>query len=165
MKERERRRGNRERSREAMKQRMKPVTRRKKQRKAKNSASILQRLRFNPTKIPIITTFESPIYRESASFPHQAQSIAASRKKKTMGINTVTLYICHHQIVETDSDTFFSIFLDLGMKYYFLLSFFCWIGLDLILVSIPFCFPSLSLSLFSNICVHSFFFFYLENTF
>ena len=75
-----------------------------------------------------------------------------------MGINTVTLYICHHQIVETDSDTFFSIFLDLGMKYYFLLSFFCWIGLDLILVSIPFCFPSLSLSLFSNICVHSFFF-------
>ena len=77
-----------------------------------------------------------------------------------MGINTVRLYICHHQIVETDSDTFFSIFLDLGMKYYFLLSFFCWIGLDLILVSIPFCFPSLSLSLFSNICVHSFFFFF-----
>ncbi|KAL0011358.1 hypothetical protein SO802_006466 [Lithocarpus litseifolius] len=32
---------------------MRPGSRRKKQRKAKNSASILQRLRFNPTKIPI----------------------------------------------------------------------------------------------------------------
>ena len=30
--------------------------------KAKNSASILQHLQFNPAKIPIITTFESLIY-------------------------------------------------------------------------------------------------------
>ena len=80
------------------------------------------------------------------------------------------------------------------MKHYFLLSFFCWIGLDLILVLILFCFglldspwkclfsqffdffpyfglqKSLSLSLFSNICVHSGFFFFwggfdLENRF
>ena len=39
-------------------------------------------------------------------------------------INTVRLYICHYQIVGTSSGTFFSIFLDLGKKYYFLLSFF-----------------------------------------
>ena len=52
----------------------------------------------------------------------------------------------HHQaiylppsFVGTGSSTFFSIFLDLGMKYYFLLSF-CQIGLDLISVLIPFCF-------------------------
>ena len=45
------------------------------------------------------------------------------QKEKFMGINTVRLYICHHQIVGTSTGTFFSIFLDLGMKYYFLLSF------------------------------------------
>ena len=40
-----------------------------------------------------------------------------------MGINTLK-DICHHQIVGTGPSTFFSIFfLDLGMKYYFLLSF------------------------------------------
>ena len=55
-----------------------------------------------------------------------------------------------------------------GYEILLFIEFFCWIGLDLILVLIPFCFPSLSLSLFSNICVHSFFFFFffdLENTF
>ena len=46
------------------------------------------------------------------------------QKEKSMGINTVRLHICHHQIVGTGTGTFFSIFLDLGMKYYFLLSFF-----------------------------------------
>ena len=77
------------------------------------------------------------------------------QKEKSIGINTVRLYICHHQIVGTVSGMFFFfLFLDLGMKYYFLLSVFCWKCLDLILVLI-----SLSLSLFSNICVHSFFFF------
>ena len=45
-----------------------------------------------------------------------------------------------------------------GYEILLFIEFFCWIGLDLILVLIPFCFPSLSLSLFSNICVLSFFF-------
>ena len=168
MKERERQRGNRERSIEVMKQRMRHVTRRKKQRKANNSASILQRLRFNPTKIPIITTFESPIYRERASFPHQTQSIATSRKKNYRHQLRYAIYLP----LSDHWNRFQYVFLHFSRFGYEILLFievFCWIGLDLILVQIPFFFPSLSLSLLSNICIHSFFFFFwgfdLEKTF
>ena len=58
----------------------------------------------------------------SPDLEHRCKHI---EKEKSMGINTVRLYICHNQIVGTVSGTFFSIFfLDLGMKYYLLLSFF-----------------------------------------
>ena len=55
MKDRERRGGNGERSRERG--------------RTANSASILPSLRLNPTKIPIITTFESPIYTKIPKLP------------------------------------------------------------------------------------------------
>ena len=75
-------------------------------------------------------------------------------REKSMGINTVRLSICHHQIVEPALVHFSQNFLDFNMKYYFILSFFCWIGLDLILVLIPFCFGFLgspSKCLFSQV--------------
>ena len=50
--------------------------------------------------------------------------VSLQAERKTIGINSITLYICHYQIIGTGSSTFFSIFLDLGMKYYFLLRFF-----------------------------------------
>ena len=72
----------------------------------------------------------------------------------------------HYAIYLPPSDRrkrFQYVFLHFSRFWYEILlfiKFFCWIGLDLILFLIPFCFPSLSLSLFSNICVHSFFFFF-----
>ena len=62
------------------------------------------------------------------------------QKEKSMGINTVRLCIYHHQIVETGTDTFFSIFSRFGYEILLFIEFFCWIGLDLILVLITFCF-------------------------
>ena len=77
-------------------------------------------------------------YREETEFV--SRSLARLRhwnhkhieKEKSMGINTIRLYICHHRILRT-------IFLHIFRFGYEILVF-CWIGLDLILVLIPFCF-------------------------
>ena len=45
-------------------------------------------------------------------------------ERKIYGHQHRQLYICHHQIVGTGTGTFSPFFLDLGMKYYFLVSFF-----------------------------------------
>ena len=55
-------------------------------------------------------------------------------KEKSMGINTVRLHICHHQIVGTSSGTFSSIFFRFEYEILLFIEFFCWIGLDFILV-------------------------------